>query len=588
MTPKLVEAAWCIPITNANYRAAYGRLPGALDKQNQFTKDYFQIPGAAFDTTVRLLMDGNEHVNAPIEYVWPGGSVSDQIRRSPNERRLRMSWPFDNAPRPWKPTPQPSSTTIETFPGDPTLARNASPIPGTTAQEINQQWARANDEGLRAWAVAVKLRGEKHRLHVRMYLVDPPANYEWASIALLPPALQQLIKSGKDSALVHVFRPPIRAQRLVRQIENALATGPNVLLTGPPGTGKTVALEDLRNLREGAADLWTFDASTNHNAWDGPPEPEESTKVVSLVFHPGYSYESFVLGVFPDPEQAGGIQVVPGPLLELAHYAEGEGNAGLLIVDEFNRGQAAAIFGDTLALLDEDKRSNVAEGISGARITRRYPRQPVTVAQDYRREKGDAGSVPEQISLPSTLKLVAAMNSSDRSVAALDAAMRRRFSIIQVGPDYEVLARHFDIDPSAEIPDHPTTTDDVKLLAYHLLRSLNERIRAIDGPDFELGQALVWKVSGEDVNDCLDSLAHAVDHRLISTMRMTYRDEPETLGALLRASQTSSSEPSPNQFASWVDAPAELEQFAQRSLHITALRHASRERRWQLLLPLTD
>ena len=70
------------------------------------------------------------------------------------------------------------------------------------------------------------------------------------------------------------------------------------------------------------------------------------------------------------------------------------------------------------------------------------------------------------------------------------------------------------------------------------------------------------------------------------TMRMTYRDEPETLGAILRASETSAAELGLDHFASWVDAPAELEQYAQRSLHITSLRRVPRDRRWNLLLPL--
>ena len=67
---------------------------------------------------------------------------------------------------------------------------------------------------------------------------------------------------------------------------------------------------------------------------------------VSLVFHPSYSYENFVLGVFPSATVPNAIEVVPGPLLELAHYAEPVDHQGFLIIDEFNRGRAAAIFGD--------------------------------------------------------------------------------------------------------------------------------------------------------------------------------------------------------------------------------------------------
>lgn len=583
MSAKQVEAVWCIPITKANYRAAYGRVG-----HGDFTKDYFQIPGSAYDATVRLLMNGDETVNASVDYVWPGGSVSDQIRKSASERRLRMSWPYGDAPKPWKPAVAPSDAVPETFPGDPTLFA-APQSADVAAAAVNQQWDEADALGIRAWALAVKLKGEEGKLHARMYLVDPPAGYEWASIDLLPSVIQNLIRNGSASALVHVFKWPVRAERLVQQILDALGNGPNVLLTGPPGTGKTVALEDLRSIVEGQLDVWEFDPDKNHDAWiPGRTSAAGSAKVVSLVFHPGYSYENFVLGVFPSATNPGGIEVVPGPLLELAHYAEAVDNEGTLIIDEFNRGRAAAIFGDALALLDEDKRSNQADGTKGSLITRRYPSQAAIVSPDFRVDASDDGKLPSQVSLPRSLKIVAAMNSSDRSVAVLDSAMRRRFSIIEVEPDYEVLAKHYGISPTTSHPVTPSSVEDVQQLAYHLLQSLNTRIRAVSGPDFELGQALVWKVSGPDVGAALDSLAHAIDQRVVATLRMTYRDETDILGAILRAQDNSSAAPDPTAFASWVDAPTDVEQYAPRSLHITTLLDVDRGDRWGLVLPLVQ
>lgn len=185
MSAKQVEAVWCIPITQSNFRAPYGRLSGT----NTFSKDFFQIPGAAYDATVRLLMDGDDTTANEIEYLWPGGSVTAPtgIRKAPNENtRLQMSWPKDRAPAPWRVTPTPSESTIETFPGDPELFQRGLDVP-TAEAAANKVWQDATGAGIDAWALAVKLKGEEGRLHARMYLVDPPAGYEWADIKLLPP-----------------------------------------------------------------------------------------------------------------------------------------------------------------------------------------------------------------------------------------------------------------------------------------------------------------------------------------------------------------------------------------------------------------
>ena len=157
--------------------------------------------------------------------------------------------------------------------------------------------------------------------------------------------------------------------RVVSQVLDALSRGPNVLLVGPPGTGKTVALEDLRELFEKGASSLLFDPDILHDAWfELPPVP--TGMVRTIVFHPSYSYEEFVIGLYPVPAQGAGVdlQPRPGPLLSIAHWAS-EGSPALLLIDEFNRGNAAAIFGDMLALLDKDKRVDLCLAKSAQRST---------------------------------------------------------------------------------------------------------------------------------------------------------------------------------------------------------------------------
>jgi 5-methylcytosine-specific restriction protein B len=165
----------------------------------------------------------------------------------------------------------------------------------------------------------------------------------------------------------------------------------------------------------------------------------------------------------------------PGPLLSLAHWAGDPGRAALLILDEFNRGNAAAIFGDTLALLDKEKRRQVGGGSLGATVDRPYQDRAVQVLPEF--AAGGTVDLPAQLSLPSSLSILAALNSSDRSVAPLDAALRRRFSIVRVDPDLDVLSQRLGARTPATKPTHPDpgswSTTDVADVAVLLLQTLN-------------------------------------------------------------------------------------------------------------------
>jgi 5-methylcytosine-specific restriction protein B len=515
-----VEAVWVWYFGKAAQKATYGRFDG----DTSYTKDYLQVSGTCRDLMADLLPpnEGVERTN--LTFRWPGGQAEGFVKHSVDRHHLTWRTAL-GVPAPWKLSTTPTSSGPGTIPGNPA---------GATANEANSHLQSFEDSGVKAYLMAVKLHGETDVLHIRAYIQDPTRELRFADTAALPEAIQAVVEKATPSracASILLEGGGAALTPDVAEVLQKFEDNPNLLFVGPPGTGKTVLLERLTKYIENPGTGILFDPSKNHDAWSEASDSTVPGKTRTVVLHPSYSYDNLVLGLMPEPAATGGgvaIKVATGPLVNLAHYASTGESRAILILDEFNRGNAAAVLGDTLALLDKDKRGT-------AFVDLPYGDLPVDVPTEFAAD--GSTTISSRFTLPPNLWIAAAMNSSDRSVAPLDAALRRRFSIVEMPPDYEALSRHIAADADADLtlPWNQWTPDAVSQLTVSLLRALNERIDAVLGQDFRLGQSNFWHVSGQAATERLHSLAVAWDRRVAQTLRLALQDNDDLLGAILIA-----------------------------------------------------
>ncbi len=175
---------------------------------------------------------------------------------------------------------------------------------------------------------------------------------------------------------------------------------------------------------------------------------------IRVVFHPEYTNADFIGQVLPKV-QNGDVkyEFKPGPFTKILYRAyHNPSEKFYLIIEEINRGNAAAIFGDVFQLLDRIKEGDKSETVSGNTFgegwskycvendfINNYLRSPIEYSQDGYTENhgeksaqfGDNLTFTENtgIRLPPNLSLLATMNTSDQNVFTLDNAFQRRWDM---------------------------------------------------------------------------------------------------------------------------------------------------------------
>ncbi|HOK45112.1 MAG TPA: AAA family ATPase, partial [Bryobacteraceae bacterium] len=177
-----------------------------------------------------------------------------------------------------------------------------------------------------------------------------------------------------------------------------------------------------------------------------------------LTFHASYSYEDFIEGFRPVDTGNGSLvlRLEAGVFKRVCREAQANPTKPyMVLIDEINRANVAKVFGEIITLLEKDKRG-----------------LPITLPQSK-----------ESFTIPPNVYLLGTMNTADRSIKLLDAALRRRFAFLELMPDSSLLRGKVG-----------------NLLVDEFLDELNRRIAEREGREKQIGHSFLLDGDGPVVD----------------------------------------------------------------------------------------